>query len=130
MRRMHRAGIKLGVGTDLIVDWYRQLPAPYINELKYFTAVGYTPAEALVAATKTNAELLDMDDKLGTLESGKLADVLVVERAPRPVARRVGQGGPGDSRRVGRGGGREGVDSAPSADQVAQAVRREVRGGR
>ncbi len=82
MRRMHRAGIKLGVGTDLILDWYRQLPSPYINELKYFTAVGYTPAEALVAATKTNAALLDMDDKLGTLEPGKLADVLVVNGRP------------------------------------------------
>ncbi|MEP7384218.1 MAG: amidohydrolase family protein [Gemmatimonadota bacterium] len=82
MRRMHRAGIKLGVGTDLVVDWYRQLPTPYINELKYFTAVGYTPAEALVAATKTNAELLDMDDKLGTLEPGKLADVIVVNGRP------------------------------------------------
>ena len=82
MRRMHRAGVKLGVGTDLVVDWYRQLPAPYINELKYFTAVGYSPAEALVAATKTNAELLDMDDKLGTLTPGKLADVLVVDGRP------------------------------------------------
>ena len=82
LRRMRRAGVKLGVGTDLVVDWFRQLPMPYINELKYFTAAGYTPLEALVAATKTNAELLDMDDKLGTLEAGKLADVLVVNGRP------------------------------------------------
>jgi imidazolonepropionase-like amidohydrolase len=58
------------------------MPWPYINELKYFTAVGYTPVEALVAATKTSAELLDMDDKLGTLQVGKLADVLVVNGRP------------------------------------------------
>lgn len=82
MRRMHRAGIKMGVGTDLVFDWYRHLPWPYINELKYFTAIGYTPAQALVAATRTNAELLDMDDKLGTLVAGKLADVLVVAGRP------------------------------------------------
>lgn len=82
MRRMQRAGIKMGVGTDLVADWFRYLPGPYINELKYFTAVGYTPLQALVAATKTNAELLDMDDKLGTLEVGKLADVLVVNGRP------------------------------------------------
>ncbi|HEX4935144.1 MAG TPA: amidohydrolase family protein, partial [Gemmatimonadaceae bacterium] len=82
MRRMKRAGVKMGVGTDLVIDWYRQLPTPYINELKYFTAVGYTPLEALVAATRTNAELLDMADKLGTLEPGKLADVLVVNGRP------------------------------------------------
>ncbi|MEO7966839.1 MAG: amidohydrolase family protein, partial [Gemmatimonadaceae bacterium] len=82
MRRMHNAGIKMGVGTDLVSDWFRYLPAPYINELKYFTAVGYTVPQALVAATKTNAEMLDMDDKLGTLEAGKLADVLVVNGRP------------------------------------------------
>lgn len=82
MRRMKNAGIKMGVGTDLVVDWYRYMPWPFINELKYFAAVGYTPAEALVAATKTNAELLDMDDRLGTLQAGKLADVLVVSGRP------------------------------------------------
>jgi len=32
-----------------------------------------------VAATKTNSEILDMDDRLGTLQAGKLADVLVVD---------------------------------------------------
>lgn len=82
MQRMRRAGIKMGVGTDLVVDWFRYLPAPYINELKYFVQAGYTVPEALVAATKTNAQMLDMDDKLGTLEPGKLADVLVVNGRP------------------------------------------------
>jgi imidazolonepropionase-like amidohydrolase len=72
----------MGVGTDLVVQWFRFLPWPYINELKYFQMAGYSVPEALVAATKTNAELLDMDDKLGTLEPGKLADVLVVNGRP------------------------------------------------
>ena len=82
LRRMKDAGIKMGIGTDLIVDWFRSLPTPYINELKYFTQVGYSVPEALVAATRTSAELLDMDDRLGTLEVGKLADVLVVTGRP------------------------------------------------
>ena len=82
LRRMKEAGIKMGIGTDLIVDWFRAMPQPYINELKYFTQVGYSVSEALVAATRTNAELLDMDDRLGTLEVGKLADVLVVTGRP------------------------------------------------
>ena len=43
---------------------------------------GYTPAQALRAATATNAELLDMGDRLGTLEPGKLADVIVVDGRP------------------------------------------------
>jgi imidazolonepropionase-like amidohydrolase len=43
---------------------------------------GWSVPEALVAATKTNAEILDMDDRLGTLQAGKLADVLVVNGKP------------------------------------------------
>ena len=82
LRRMHEAGIKMGIGTDLVVDWFRYLPASYINELRQFIAIGYTPEEALITATRTNAELLDMADKLGTLEPGKLADVLVVDGRP------------------------------------------------
>jgi len=82
LRKLRRAGIKLGVGTDLVGDWYRYLPAPYLTELRQFVAAGFSVPEALVAATRTNAELLDMEDKLGTLAPGKLADVLVVEGRP------------------------------------------------
>ncbi len=82
LSRMKRAGIKMGIGTDLVTNWFRYLPAPYITELKYFVQAGYTIPEALVAATKTNAEILDMSDKLGTLEPGKLADIVVIEGRP------------------------------------------------
>ena len=82
LRKLRRAGIKLGVGTDLVGDWYRYLPAPYLTELRQFVAAGFTVSEALVAATRVGAELLDMDDKLGTLAPGRLADVLVVEGRP------------------------------------------------
>jgi imidazolonepropionase-like amidohydrolase len=82
LRRLHKAGVKCGVGTDLILHWYKSLPAPYITELKSFVAAGYSVPEALVAATRSNAEILDMDDRLGTLEVGKLADVLVVDGKP------------------------------------------------
>ncbi len=82
LRRLKRAGIKCGVGTDLILHWYRYLPGAYIRELKNFVAAGWSAPEALVAATKTNSEILDMDDRLGTLEPGKLADVLVVDGRP------------------------------------------------
>ncbi len=82
VRRMREAGVTIGVGTDLVVDWFRFLPAPYITELEQFVAAGFTKSEALVAATRTSAEILDMADKLGTLEPGKLADVLVVDGRP------------------------------------------------
>ena len=82
LRRLRRAGVKCGVGTDLILHWYRYMPGPYIRELKNFVEAGWSVPEALVAATKTNAEILDMDDRLGTLQAGKLADVLVVNGKP------------------------------------------------
>ena len=81
-RKMRSAGIKMGVGLDLFFGWFKSLPTPYIQELKLFVEAGYTVPEALVAATKTSAEILDMDDRLGTLEPGKLADVLVVNGKP------------------------------------------------
>ncbi|HKP28868.1 MAG TPA: amidohydrolase family protein [Gemmatimonadales bacterium] len=82
IRRLKRAGVTVGVGTDLVVEWFRYMPEPYITELGHLVEAGFTPAEALVAATKTNAALLDLADRLGTLEAGKLADVLVVRGTP------------------------------------------------
>jgi len=82
LKRLRKAGIKCGVGTDLILHWYRYMPGPYIRELKNLVEAGWSVPEALVAATKTNAEILDMDDRLGTLQPGKLADVLVVDGRP------------------------------------------------
>jgi len=82
LKRLRKAGIKCGVGTDLILHWYRYMPGPYIRELKNFVDAGWSIPEALVAATKTNSEILDMDDRLGTLQAGKLADVLVVNGRP------------------------------------------------
>ena len=82
VQKMKDAGVKLGVGTDIVMAWYRRLPGPYIQELKNFERIGYKPAEALIAATRTNAEILGMADRLGTIEPGKLADLIIVDGKP------------------------------------------------
>ncbi len=82
VRRMRRAGVKIGVGTDLVWDWFRYLPGAYIEELRQFVKAGFTNQEALVAATATGAEILDMAHELGTIEPGKLADITVVDGCP------------------------------------------------
>jgi imidazolonepropionase-like amidohydrolase len=41
-----------------------------------------SPMEALISATKTNAELFGMESEIGTVEEGKLADLLLVEGDP------------------------------------------------
>jgi imidazolonepropionase-like amidohydrolase len=82
VKKMKEAGVPLGIGTDLVADWYRYLPWPYHEEMRQFVKLGYTVPEVLGIATRVNAQLLDMGDKLGTLEPGKLADVLVVAGQP------------------------------------------------
>ena len=69
VQKLKNAGIKLGIGTDLVIGWFRWLPDAYLAELKSFLKIGYSIPEVLVIATKTNAEILDMDDKLGTKEA-------------------------------------------------------------
>jgi imidazolonepropionase-like amidohydrolase len=44
--------------------------------------VGYTPMEALLAGTKNAAELCELSDRLGTLEVGKVADLIAVRGDP------------------------------------------------
>jgi imidazolonepropionase-like amidohydrolase len=81
-RKMKAAGIVMGVGTDTIGDANQLVPNVYLAEMRWFVRGGYSVAEALQAATLTNARILDMDDKLGSLIAGKLADVLVVDGRP------------------------------------------------
>jgi imidazolonepropionase-like amidohydrolase len=52
----------------------------YARELSVFVDyVGFTPLETITCATKTGAEILGRGHEIGTLEAGKLADVLVVD---------------------------------------------------
>lgn len=52
------------------------------REAKHFVAIGVSTRDALLAVTKNNAELLGMNDQVGTLEVGKLADVISVHGDP------------------------------------------------
>jgi imidazolonepropionase-like amidohydrolase len=44
--------------------------------------IGMTPMEAIQAGTRVNAEMLGWDDRLGTLEVGKLADIIAIKGNP------------------------------------------------
>lgn len=81
-RKMKAAGIVMGIGTDTIGDANQLVPNVYLAELQWFIHGGYSPAETLRTATLTNAQILDMDDKLGSITAGKLADILVVDGRP------------------------------------------------
>jgi imidazolonepropionase-like amidohydrolase len=78
-RRALKADVKIAFGTDAGgFDWNVN-PA---KEFPYMVKWGMTPAQAIRAATASAAELLDMQDKVGTIEAGKFADVVAVPGEP------------------------------------------------
>jgi imidazolonepropionase-like amidohydrolase len=78
-RRALNAGVKIAFGTDAGgFPWTVNPAKEFALEVKY----GMTPAQALRSATMTAAELLGMQDKIGSLEPGKFADVVAVPGDP------------------------------------------------
>jgi len=76
-----KAGVKVAVGTDFCSG--ELLPfGKNAEELELLVDLGFTPMEAIVAGTKTAAEAIQMGDELGTLEAGKIADVIIVQGDP------------------------------------------------
>lgn len=76
--RILRAGGRVGMGGDYGFGWNPH--GDYARELTFFVRdVGFTPLEVIMCATKTGAEIMGRSDEFGTLEVGKLADVLVVD---------------------------------------------------
>lgn len=77
-RRILRAGGRLGMGGDYGFAWNPH--GTYAKELTFFVKhVGFSPLETIGCATKTGAEIMNCEHEFGTLETGKLADVLVVD---------------------------------------------------
>jgi imidazolonepropionase-like amidohydrolase len=82
IRRAHEAGIALMAGTDsgFALTPYGEWHA---RELELFVDyLGLTPMEAILTATRNNAVALRNGSEVGTLESGRLADILVVDGDP------------------------------------------------
>ena len=77
-RRAVEAGVKVAMGTDTGVGPH----GGNARELRLMAENGMTPMQSIIASTRTAAELLHLDDQLGTVASGKLADLLLVEGNP------------------------------------------------
>ena len=76
-RRALAAGVKMALGSDI-----RPLKDAALLELGLWVKDGATPWQALRAATRHAAELCGVGDELGTVEAGKLADLIVVGADP------------------------------------------------
>ncbi|HET8776456.1 MAG TPA: amidohydrolase family protein [Candidatus Limnocylindria bacterium] len=76
------AGVKVAMGTDSGVTPHGN----NLQELELMVEGGMTPMQAIVATTQSAAELMGLEDELGTLEPGKRADLVVVDGDPLEVA--------------------------------------------
>jgi len=73
-----RSGVQVGVGTDYVGFPVKQ----GVRELAVLVEAGMTPMQAIQAATRVNSELLGWQDRIGTVEAGKLADIIAVPGDP------------------------------------------------
>jgi imidazolonepropionase-like amidohydrolase len=75
--RLARAGVPLVAGTDLVVPGHS-----IYRELELYVRAGMTPMETLQAATIVPARVMKLDKELGTIEAGKIADLILVDGNP------------------------------------------------
>ncbi len=81
--KAHQAGVIVATGTDAggpVGFNFQGYNLPW--EVKLFVQAGLTPMEALVAATLNGARVIGVEDQLGTVEAGKLADLLILTANP------------------------------------------------
>lgn len=80
-RQFIEAGAYMGVGTDAASPLNFHTEAMWY-EMSALVESGMTPIQVISAATKTNAEILGQFEQLGTIEPGKMADMIVIDGNP------------------------------------------------
>ena len=78
--RMHAAGVKMAAGSDTSWSWHKI--GQFQDEIEAHVAGGMMPMEAIVAGTSNSAKSCWVEDEVGSLEPGKVGDVLVVKGDP------------------------------------------------
>ena len=76
--KAYKRGVKIAFGTDAGVFQHGRNAL----EFQYMTEVGMKPMEALKSSFINGAKLLGIDEKVGTIESGKWADIIAVDKDP------------------------------------------------
>jgi imidazolonepropionase-like amidohydrolase len=77
-RRAVKAGVRLAMGSDAVYSMFGQ----NTRELGWFVKAGMTPEEALASATTVPAAMMGLEDRLGRIQPGYLADIVAVEGDP------------------------------------------------
>jgi imidazolonepropionase-like amidohydrolase len=80
VRRAYKSKIPIAMGTDAGTPF--NCHGENLKEMELLVKAGLTPMEAIVATTQTASEVMGLEKKIGTLEKGKLADLIVVDGDP------------------------------------------------
>lgn len=78
LEKAYKSGVKIAFGTDSGVSPHGE----NAKEFEYMVEVGMPELAAIQSATITTAELLEVSDSLGSIEAGKLADIIAVDSNP------------------------------------------------
>lgn len=78
----HRAGVAISAGTDADADWRSPLPALADEMALLVHGAGMTPMDAIRAATQVAARTIGQEREMGTLQTGKLANIVFVQKNP------------------------------------------------
>jgi len=74
VKKAFKAGIKIGTGSDTLGN--------IVDEIEIFKEIGFSSMEAIQSATRVSAEILGLNEILGTIEVGKIADIIIVNGDP------------------------------------------------
>jgi imidazolonepropionase-like amidohydrolase len=81
VKQLWDAGVRVNIGTD--TGTVLNLPTEAMwSEMYLFTKAGISPMEVIGTATRRNAEYIGMQDELGTITPGKLADIIIIDGNP------------------------------------------------
>jgi imidazolonepropionase-like amidohydrolase len=80
IRMAHAAGVRIAMGTDAGTPF--NMHGENLGELKRLTECGFSPMQALEAGTRIAAQVLGLEQELGTVEEGKRADLILIEGDP------------------------------------------------
>jgi imidazolonepropionase-like amidohydrolase len=78
-QKMHKAGIRIAIGTDM---GFEPDMGSNAAELEIYVKLGMKPMDAILTTTRNAAQALKREKDLGTLEAGKLADLIAVDGDP------------------------------------------------
>jgi len=87
IKAMHDAGVRIVAGTDYGLPGYSLL-----RELELYVAAGLSPLDAIRSATSVPAEVMGLSRDVGTIETGKRADLVVLDADPLADIRNVRSG--------------------------------------